>query len=108
MKNNMSPCVYCTKVTNPENCENKSCIPWREWFLERWELIRAFPRYHMETAPLREPGICLGGRMYAHPEAVRKYLQRDPCKQCPCPKDLCTAPCPTRLAWESRRKEIAS
>ena len=38
---NESPCVTCTRVKDPENCENKSCQVWREWFIRRWEEIRS-------------------------------------------------------------------
>ena len=108
MKQNVSPCVCCTKVADPEKCENKNCAQWQAWFLQRWELIRAFPRYHMENAVLEQPGICLGGRKYAHPETVRQYLRRDPCEKCVSPKDLCTAPCPAHIAWERGRGELMS
>lgn len=33
---NEKPCLTCTKVKDPENCENKSCKEWREWFLKKW------------------------------------------------------------------------
>lgn len=34
------PCDRCTRVGNPENCENKNCVPWRQWFSYRWEQLR--------------------------------------------------------------------
>lgn len=34
-----SPCKNCTRVANPEGCENKYCKPWRSWFMHRWALI---------------------------------------------------------------------
>ena len=37
---NKSPCLTCTKVQDPKNCENKSCKEWREWFIKRWEKLR--------------------------------------------------------------------
>lgn len=33
---NEKPCLTCTKVRDPKNCENKSCQVWREWFLKKW------------------------------------------------------------------------
>ena len=108
MKKDISPCIYCTKVACPENCENKNCGDWQEWFIRRWELIRGFPRYHMEIAPLEQPGIYLGGRKYTHPETIRQYLRKDPCQNCVCPKDLCKMPCPTRRAWDLERKGASS
>lgn len=37
---NQSPCLTCTKVKDPSDCENKSCKAWREWWLKRWEALR--------------------------------------------------------------------
>ena len=30
------PCLTCKMVKDPDNCENKSCQAWREWFMEKW------------------------------------------------------------------------
>ena len=35
-----SPCLTCTKVKDPCNCENKLCGKWRVWFLSEWEKKR--------------------------------------------------------------------
>ena len=37
-----SPCKGCTRVANPEGCENKYCKQWRAWFTHRWALIYRF------------------------------------------------------------------
>lgn len=37
-----SPCLTCTKVTDPKNCENKQCRLWSKWFMERWEQIHGY------------------------------------------------------------------
>jgi hypothetical protein len=37
---NKSPCLTCTKVQDPKNCENKSCSEWRKWFIQAWERLR--------------------------------------------------------------------
>ena len=37
-----SPCKGCTRVANPEGCENKYCKEWKAWFLHRWALIHRF------------------------------------------------------------------
>ena len=37
---NENPCLTCTRVKDQENCENKSCQAWREWFLRRLEELR--------------------------------------------------------------------
>lgn len=43
-----SPCLTCTRVRDPKNCENKSCMDWRAWFLERWETVRRNIRMFLE------------------------------------------------------------
>ena len=43
-KRNCSPCVNCTRVANPECCENKNCKLWKSWFLRRWGAIYGYGR----------------------------------------------------------------
>lgn len=38
---NQSPCLTCTRVKDPIDCEIKSCKEWREWWLKRWEALRS-------------------------------------------------------------------
>ena len=46
-----SPCLTCTRVTHPEDCENKKCNDWRQWFLRRWAQIRMdYSQYFMKEA----------------------------------------------------------
>lgn len=42
MKGCVSPCVGCTRVSNPSGCENKNCKVWKAWFLRRWAGIYAY------------------------------------------------------------------
>lgn len=42
MMNNQSPCKGCTRVLNPDGCENKYCKEWKAWFLHRWALIHRY------------------------------------------------------------------
>lgn len=100
-----SPCLSCTRVADPRSCDNKNCKPWQQWFLDRWAMIHAYPRQSMEKADLKPVGVKVGGRHYAAPHQVRKYLATDPCKECLCPRDLCGSPCRVRRAWEESRKE---
>lgn len=100
-----SPCLRCTRVRNPRACENKQCAPWRQWFLDRWELIHRYPRQQMQTAKLEPVGVKVGGRVYAAPHQVREYLDTDPCRKCLCPKDLCGTPCRVRRRWEESKGE---
>lgn len=39
-----SPCLTCTKVKDPPNCENKLCKDWKAWFLRRWAEIYGYSR----------------------------------------------------------------
>lgn len=101
-----SPCLRCTRVADPRRCDNKLCKPWRAWFLQRWSLIHNYPRAEMEKDDLKEVGVNVGGRTYAPPHRVREYLEKDPCKSCVCPKDLCSTPCRVKRAWEERKGEM--
>ena len=40
MSRNQSPCLTCTRVEDPNKCENKTCKLWQNWFLGRWEAMR--------------------------------------------------------------------
>ena len=102
-----SPCLQCTRVRDPKNCENKLCKDWQAWFIDRWESMRDFVRSEMEQAPTQEVGIPLGGRIYAHPHRVREYMQQDPCQRCLCPKDRCEVPCPSKEAWLKMQRKVA-
>ena len=73
-----SPCLSCTRVPNPNECENKLCKPWRQWFMERWAEIHAFAQH----------------------ETVAKNLSKDPCVGCVCFGGVCTAPCRTKQIWQ--------
>lgn len=98
-----SPCLRCERVPEPEKCDNKECRPWRQWFLDRWELIHRYPRAQAQQAQLEPVGINIGGTVYAAPHTVRAYLSQNPCDSCVCTSDMCTSPCPERLAWESAK-----
>lgn len=100
-----SPCLTCTRVKNPGDCENKNCKVWQKWFLARWELLRrgagqgAAPRQKIE-------GVSIGGRTYCHPDQIRKHLQEDPCESCKYPRELCSGPCRMRRTWEETKGDI--
>ena len=64
---NRKPCLTCTRVKDPVNCENKLCKDWQAWFLERWESMRR------GVQELLKPVACVGeisvgGRQYSHQE----------------------------------------
>ena len=69
-------------------------------------MIHRYPRRQMEQAELKPVGVSVGGTRYAAPHQVQAYLQKDPCKECMCPKDLCTTPCRVRRAWEEAKGEV--
>lgn len=74
MMNTPSPCLLCTRVADPKNCENKQCVLWRNWFTAKWNHTRKL--------------------------FDRKPTQPDPCLDCPWNGPLCTTPCPGKEAYE--------
>lgn len=106
MISKISPCLTCTRVANPRNCENKNCKPWQAWFLARWEAIRENYRARMAQSKTEPVGITVSGRHYAAPHQVTSYLQNDPCDSCLCSKELCRLPCPGKIAWNKARKDV--
>ena len=104
MKENISPCVVCNRVIDPENCTDKSCRIWQRWFLQQWEKTRNAVR-QLKDMPDSCVGVVVGGMRYAAPNQVQDFLEKDPCDSCLCPKDLCDIPCRKRKAWESCSKE---
>lgn len=104
---NSSPCFSCTSVRDPENCENKNCLRWRNWFIEKWENLRKDPRLTMERRNPGPEGIMIGGIPYVLPDQIQTYLKRNPCQHCACARYECDPPCPTRRTWDGVRKEVA-
>lgn len=102
----VSPCLTCTRVKDPQNCENKNCNVWRNWFLMRWEQLRSCARREKDCTVPKPLGVPLGGRHYAAPHQVETYLSTDPCKNCLCPRDLCATPCRVRRNWEQAREDV--
>ena len=43
-KNCPSPCESCTRIYDPDACENKNCKDWKAWFLRRWAAIYDYGR----------------------------------------------------------------
>ena len=101
----ISPCLTCTRVANPTECENKSCNVWRQWFVSNWNEMRGYSRQIRQVSRPEPVGVPLGGRHYAAPHVTLRYLQTDPCEGCLCPRELCITPCRVRMAWEEARKE---
>lgn len=102
----ISPCMRCTRVADPRQCENKNCRPWRQWFVEKWDTMRAAPRLAAEHQPREIEGVCIGGQRYALPHRVSSYLETDPCQGCLCPRDLCVIPCRIKRSWLKARQDV--
>ena len=49
---NKNPCLTCTMVENPKNCERKGCPAWQKWWITRWENMRS--RYCAEINRVEE------------------------------------------------------
>ena len=62
MARKVSPCMYCTRVPDPRACENKNCMLWRSWFIERWETMRAAVRENMDAVATEPVGAVVSGR----------------------------------------------
>lgn len=43
-----SPCSNCTRAKDPRLCEDKTCVRWRKWYIERWDRIHGFYRKHVK------------------------------------------------------------
>lgn len=101
-----SPCLYCVRVKNPRECENKNCKVWQKWFLARWELLRHNICQPAPPAPESPAGVSIGGHTYYHPDHIRQALQAEPCKTCKYPPELCTAPCRVHRSWDETRGDV--
>lgn len=81
-----TPCIGCTRVKDPRNCENKNCQVWQRWYIARWEHLRQQ----------------LGGSGSTAPEKQ----QQDPCETCLYPKPLCAAACQLKKDWLAAQTEV--
>ena len=102
---NVSPCLRCSRVADPAACEDKNCVAWRKWFVGKWDEMRIAPRLAAEHRPKEPEGVVIGGVRYALPHRVRSYLEKDPCRECLCPRDLCVLPCRMKRDWLKARED---
>ncbi len=77
------PCSNCRRVPKPNNCENKSCKVWREWFLKKWTEINACVNHSdvcsSNTASICCPWISVKERLpIAEYEAYKQVYRGDP------------------------------
>ena len=54
MENCQNPCLGCTRVHNPNGCENKLCKEWKAWFLRRWSYIHGYGQQY----GIGKKGVC--------------------------------------------------
>lgn len=101
-----SPCMYCTSVPDPRQCENKDCGRWQSWFVGKWDALRLQVRLDREKQELVPAGVCIGGNYYSQPHRIHTYLAKDPCDQCLCPRDVCSLPCKEKRAWLQAREDV--
>ena len=101
-----SPCLTCDRVKKPQDCENKNCRLWRQWFTVNWDRARSVPALQRELKRGGPETINIGGTRYVHPDRVREYLKLDPCLSCPFPRELCASPCPAKRTWMDVKEEV--
>ncbi len=99
------PCRSCYQVADPTACENKNCKRWQEWFVAQWDSNRK--RILQAATPQVQtiPGIPLGGRYYYHPDRLKRYFEKDPCKVCYLAQCVCQEPCQLRRDWENAKED---
>ena len=51
-------------------------------------------------------GIPLGGRNYYHPDDLRLYFEKDPCKVCWLAQCPCQEPCQLKQNWEDAKEAL--
>lgn len=100
----IKPCIRCTRVADPLECDNKNCRPWRQWFEDSWDSVRRAPRLQREARKRQMEGVVIGGQQYALPHRVHSYLDNDPCSGCLCPRDLCSIPCRIKRDWVAAKE----
>lgn len=99
------PCRNCYQVADPVACENKDCKLWRAWFIAHWNELRKRAQKLVEMEAERSQGIPLGGRHYYHPDYLKRYFEKDPCKVCYLAQCRCEEPCGLRRNWENAKEE---
>lgn len=35
------PCLNCTRVKRPKDCNLKGCGAWKNWWIEKWDELRS-------------------------------------------------------------------
>lgn len=90
-----SPCLNCEKTV----CAEKRCPEWLVRYLYRQKQINAYSKYGRPQK--LEKRHCY---VYEHPDVIRDYLQKGPCRFCKREK-VCDIPCPAYWRWWDARQE---
>lgn len=104
--NRESPCKTCARVRDPENCENKICREWRSWWTQRWDAMRSKVLAQVNGPGIQAAQVSVGGIAYHHPEHMREYLSKEPCKRCLWAADLCPGSCTVKEVWTAARERM--
>ena len=105
-ENRKSPCTTCQRVRDPQNCENKICREWQQWFIDRWEAMRRSVQQAEQGKSVQGETISVGGERYHHPDRVRRFLGENPCMRCHRRDGLCLSPCKVRETWDSEKEKL--
>lgn len=100
------PCEVCTRVRRPEDCENKTCKEWQQWFIERWDAMRSSVLQSDAGESRMGDTIRVGGTEYHHPDQTRRFLAVNPCHKCIRAATLCAGACDTKKAWIAAKERI--
>ena len=97
-----NPCLRCDK----EYCRNggsnyQECALWLTWFRWWWKRFNSILNEPQKKKFDNDHKFC-----YVHPDEVKRYLQRSPCKSCSADKN-CDIPCRVYLQWYNARMEAA-
>lgn len=79
-----SPCDTCAVADT--GCSGKNCQPWRIRYLYRQKQINAFARKLATGTTVHSKFV------YAHPDELRRMLEKNPCEGCLIEK-ICEEPC---------------
>ena len=104
--NTESPCLACTRVRDPKNCENKLCREWQAWFIDRWEAMRTSIMHADCGNSIHADTVSVGGTKYYHPDQVRRSMETNPCLRCIRSKGLCAGPCQVKRTWNEEKEKM--
>lgn len=93
-----SPCLKCEREACKKNgSQFRECREWLTWFRWWWKRFRTYSWDEVQRK---------GDKLhYAHPDEIRRVLQRNPCEGCRAERG-CEIPCRRYLAWYDARMEI--